>query len=66
MGMVPRLVDAGKAKVMSGSINKTDNLDVRGINGLQRTGTLPIVWIPPKELWDARELLQTRMVLVGQ
>ncbi len=30
--MVPRLVHARKAKVMSGSINKTDKLDVRGIN----------------------------------
>ena len=65
-GMVPRLVHAGKAKGMSGSINKTDKLDVRGINRLQRSGTLPTVWIPPRELRDARELPRTRMVLVGQ
>lgn len=65
-GMVPRLVHAGKAKAMSGSINKTDKLDVRGINRLQRSGTLPIVWIPPRRLRDARELPRTRMVLVGQ
>ena len=65
-GMVPRLVHAGKAKAMSGSINKTDKLDVRGINRLQRSGTLPTVWIPPRELRDARELPRTRMVLVGQ
>jgi len=65
-GMVPRLVHASKAKGMSGSINKTDKLDVRGINRLQRSGTLPTVWIPPKELRDARELPRTRMVLVGQ
>jgi transposase len=64
--MVPRLVHAGKAKGMSGSVNKTDKLDVRGINRLQRSGTLPTVWIPPRELRDARELPQTRMVLVGQ
>ena len=38
-GMVPRLVHARKAKVMSGMINKTDKLDVRGLNRLQRTGT---------------------------
>lgn len=65
-GMIPQLVHARKAKVMSGSINKTDKLDVRGINRLQRSGTLPTVWIPPRELRDARELPRTRMVLVGQ
>ena len=65
-GMVPRLVHAGKAKVMSGSINKTDKLDVRALNRLQRAGTLPTVWIPPGELRDARELPRTRMVLVRQ
>jgi len=65
-GMVPRLVNARKAKLMSGSINKTDKLDVRGINRLQRSGTLPTVWIPPRELRDARELPRTRMILVRQ
>jgi len=65
-GMVPRLVNAGRAKMMSGSINKTDKLDARGINKLQRSGTLPTVWIPPRELRDARELPRTRMVLVCQ
>jgi len=65
-GMVPQLVNARKAKLMSGSINKTDKLDVRGMNRLQRSGTLPTVWIPPRELRDARELPRTRMVLVRQ
>jgi transposase len=65
-GMVPRLVNARRAKLMSGSINKTDKLDARGINRLQRSGTLPTVWIPPRELRDARELPRTRMVLVRQ
>ena len=51
---------------MSGSINKTDKLDVRGLNRLQRSGTLPTVWTPPRELRDARELPRTRMVLVRQ
>jgi hypothetical protein len=46
-GMVPRLVHARKAKLMLGMINKTDKLDARGMNRLQRTGTLPTVWIPP-------------------
>lgn len=61
-GMVPRLVHARKAKLMLGSINKTDKLDVRGLNKLQRTGTLPTVWIPPGEVRDKRELPRTRMV----
>jgi len=65
-GMTPRLVNARRAKLMSGSINKTDKLDARGINRLQRSGTLPTVWIPPKPLRDARELPRTRMVLVRQ
>ncbi len=65
-GMVPQLVNARKAKLVSGSINKTDRLDVRGLNRLQRSGTLPTVWIPPRKLRDARELPRTRMVLVRQ
>lgn len=64
-GMVPRLVHARKAKLMSGMINKTDKLDVRGLNRLQRTGTLPTVWIPPGEIRDQRDLPRTRMVLVS-
>jgi len=61
-GKVPRLVHARKAKLMLGSINKTDKLDVRGLNRLQQTGTLPTVWIPPAQLRDHRELPRTRMV----
>jgi len=61
-GKVPRLVHARKAKLMLGSINKTDKLDVRGLNRLQQTGTLPTVWIPPAGLRDQRELPRTRMV----
>lgn len=65
-GMLPRLVHARKAKMMMCSVNKTDKLDVRGINRLQRTGTLPTVWIPSGELRDKRELLRTRMMFVQQ
>ena len=46
-GFRPRLVHAGKAKLMLGMVNKTDKLDARGLNKLQRIGTLPVVWIPP-------------------
>ncbi len=65
-GMVPQLVHARKAKLMMGMINKTDKLDARGLNRLQRTGTLPTVWIPPAELRDQRDLPRTRMVLAQQ
>ena len=51
---------------MMGEINKTDRLDVRGLNRLQRSGTLPTVWIPPGELRDQRDLPRTRMVFVRQ
>lgn len=60
--MSPRLVHPRKAKLMLGMINKTDKLDVRGLNLLQRTGTLPTVWVPPMDLRDNRELPRTRMV----
>jgi len=65
-GCLPRLVHARKATLMMGEINKTDRLDVRGLNRLQRHGTLPTVWIPPGELRDQRDLPRTRMVLVRQ
>jgi transposase len=65
-GCRPKLVHARKAKLMMGTINKTDRLDARGLNLLQRNGTLPTVWIPPDELRDQRELPRTRMVLVRQ
>jgi transposase len=65
-GMQPRLVQARKAKLMMGLVNKTDKLDARGLNHLQRTGTLPTVWIPPGELRDQRELPRTRMVFARE
>jgi transposase len=65
-GCLPKLVHARKAKLMMGQINKTDKLDARGLNTLQRNGTLPTVWIPPGELRDQRELPRTRMALVRQ
>jgi transposase len=65
-GMVPKLVHAGKAKLLMGMTNKTDKLDARGLNRLQRAGVLPTVWIPPGELRDQRELVRGRMALVKQ
>jgi transposase len=65
-GHEPRLVHPRKAKLMMGMINKTDKLDVHGLNRLQRNGTLPTVWIPPADLRDLRELTRTRMVMATQ
>jgi transposase len=59
----PLLVHPRKAKLMTGLINKSDKLDVHGLNLLQRNKTLPTVWIPPAELRDLRELTRVRMVL---
>ena len=64
-GHRPSLVNAGKAKVMMGNINKTDKLDARGLAIMARNGTLPAVWIPPGELRDQRELPRMRLVLVS-
>jgi transposase len=64
-GMRPVLVHAGKAKLMMGCINKTDKLDAKGLNMLQRVGRLPTVWIPPADIRDKRELPRVRMVFGG-
>ena len=65
-GGKPALVNPTKAKAMLGSGNKTDKLDADGLNRLQRTGTLPVVWIPPAALRDLRELTRTRTFLTRQ
>ncbi|HEX2932205.1 MAG TPA: hypothetical protein VHV54_20935, partial [Candidatus Binatia bacterium] len=44
-GGKPQLVNARLAKLMMGNANKSDKLDCKGMNRLQRTGTLPTVWI---------------------
>lgn len=62
-GLEPKLVHPRKAKLMMGMINKTDKLDVHGLNRLQRNGTLPTVWISPRELRDQREITRARMVM---
>lgn len=57
------LTHARKAKLMMGQINKTDKLDAEGLAKLLHNGTLPSVWIPPRELRDLREICRLRMVL---
>jgi transposase len=65
-GGTPQLVNARLAKLMMGSVHKSDKLDAKGMNRLQRTATLPTVWIPSSSVRDARELPRTRMVLKRQ
>ena len=65
-GGKPQLVNARLAKLMMCNVNKSDKLDAKGMNHLQRNGTLPTVWIPPSSVRDARELPRTRMVLSRQ
>ena len=65
-GGAPQLVNARLAKLMMGNVNKSDKLDCKGMNRLQRTGTLPTVWIPTSSVRDVRELPRTRMVLSRQ
>jgi transposase len=60
-GCVPLLAHAAKAKVLMGNINKTDNLDAKGLATLVHLGSLPTVWLPPGEIRDERELHRTRM-----
>jgi len=65
-GMQPRLVHARRAKMMLASRNKTDRLDAHGMNRLQRSQTLPTVWIPGAGVRDNRELYRTRMALARE
>jgi len=65
-GLRALLVHPRKAKLMMGMINKTDKLDVHGLNRLQQNRTLPTVWIAPGDLRDLRELTRTRLVLTRQ
>jgi transposase len=64
-GHKPVLVNPKKAKLLMGHINKTDKLDARGLAMLNLNGTLPVVWIPPAELRDQRELVRMRMSFVA-
>lgn len=64
LGHCPKLCNPLEAKRRMGLSKKTDQLDARGLAILLRNGTLPEVWIPPRELRDQRELLRLRIFLV--
>jgi transposase len=57
----PLLAHAFSAKKRMAYVHKTDRLDADGLSMLLHNGTLPLVWIPPGELRDERELPRTRM-----
>src|SRR6202140_482776 len=63
-GHHPKLCNPLEVKRCMGLTNKTDKLDAKGLAILLRNGTLPEVWIPPRELRDQRELLRLRIFLV--
>lgn len=65
-GCNPLLAHAAKAKLMMGNTQKNDKLDGRGLATLLRNGTLPVVWMPPGEVRDERELPRTRMFLASK
>lgn len=54
--MVTLLVREREMKLMTGSIKKPNQMDVRGLNRLQGNEPLPTVGIPVAELRDARVL----------
>lgn len=62
-GHVPRLAHALTAKRRMEGRHKTNERDARGLAMLLRNGTLPVVWIPPAQLRDEREMLRWRMTL---
>src|SRR5260370_28741368 len=58
-----RLAHALTAKRRMEGRHKTNERDAQGLAMLLRNGTLPVVWIPPAELRDEREMLRWRMRL---
>src|SRR6266571_8581320 len=62
-GHRPQLAHALTAKRRMEGRHKTNERDARGLAMLLRNGTLPVVWIPPAELRDQREMLRWRMCL---
>ena len=64
-GHLPQLAHALTAKRRMEGRHKTNERDARGLAMLLRNGTLPVVWIPPAELRDQRELLRWRMWMSG-
>jgi transposase len=62
-GHIPYLAHALRAKRRMEGRHKTNQRDAQGLAMLLRNGTLPVVWIPPAEMRDQREMLRWRMSL---
>jgi transposase len=62
-GHTPLLAHALTVKRRMQGRHKTNQRDAQGLAMLLRNGTLPVVWIPPAELRDQREMLRWRMCL---
>jgi hypothetical protein len=62
-GHEPHLAPCQDRQAENGGRQKTNEKDERGLAILLRNGTLPVVWIPPTELRDEREMLRWRMCL---
>src|SRR5260370_32246608 len=62
-GHLRELAPALTAKRRMEGRHKTNDRDAKGFAMLLRNGTLPVVWIPPAELRDQREMLRWRMCL---
>jgi transposase len=62
-GHLPQLAHALTAKRRMEGRHKTNERDARGLAMLLRNGTLPVVWIPPAQVRDEREMLRWRMCL---
>src|SRR5437868_10989754 len=62
-GHIPLLAHALTVKRRMQGRHKTNQRDAQGLAMLLRNGTLPVVWIPPAELRDQREMLRWRMCL---
>ncbi|MGA2111672.1 MAG: hypothetical protein ABSG98_05925 [Anaerolineales bacterium] len=48
-----------------GYVGKTDDQDGAGLATLLRSGTLPVVWVPPGSVRDEQKLPRTRIALSG-
>ena len=64
-GHVPHLAHPTASRRRIGGRHKTDERDALGCAELLRSGLLPEVWIPPRQLRDERELLRWRMFLAA-
>jgi transposase len=64
LGVTVRLVHTRKVRLIAESTVKTDRIDAVILAQLERTGFLPVAYIPTRQVRDQRELLRFRLSLV--